>query len=608
MKEKNNKVENTSNLSMLNEKVSILKLFWFVIKIYWKDNKLRFLGIVVLIFLSVSFVFVNSWAFAQMINNVVSPERSWKIILPYFVILISVDFLPSLFGYWEESLRSYLEKILSIELEDKINQKLSRLDIATIEDPDFQNHFSIVKTRSLTAFTSVGSWFYALIRQFIKLGISIGVLLSISRTSVIVLLACTLPVYFFEAVRSKKLFKLFEGQTENNRKLSFKMGAFGNKYSLSELKIFNSFSFFRDKIKTIRISQLKDNEDYDLKTFKIHAISSILPDIGVAYVFIGVVNSILKGALKVGSLTFVWSTLFQFQSGLTSTLRSFGRLKENGAFASKAVRLLELKPRINENKNGIVLDWKNPPIIEFRNVSFSYDLNDRIILKNINLVIEPGNEIAIVGLNGAGKTTLIKLLTRVYDPTEGEILVNGINLKDCNLFSWQKTVSIMFQDYTIYYDESIKTNIILSEGEYNKELVNKSIRDSMVLDFANKYEKGIEQMIGNEFRGGVELSKGQRQKIALARNLYHDRSVMILDEPTSAIDAISEDHIFKAIRENYKNKTRIIISHKFSNVRSADKIILLADGQILEEGSHEELMSKKGKYKELFELQADGYK
>jgi ATP-binding cassette subfamily B protein len=199
------------------------------------------------------------------------------------------------------------------------------------------------------------------------------------------------------------------------------------------------------------------------------------------------------------------------------------------------------------------------------------------------------------------------MITRVYDPTEGEILVDGKNLKEYNLFSWQQSIAALFQDYTVYLDESIKQNITLSEEKVDTQLMQKVVKDSMVIDFASKYEKGIDQMIGNEFRGGVELSKGQSQKVALARTLYHNRPVIILDEPTSAIDAMSEDYIFNSIRENYKDKTRILISHKFSNVRSADKIILIQEGEILEMGTHVELIQKAGRYKELFELQAKGY-
>lgn len=193
-------------------------------------------------------------------------------------------------------------------------------------------------------------------------------------------------------------------------------------------------------------------------------------------------------------------------------------------------------------------------------------------------------------------------------PTEGEILVNDVPLSEYNLESWRNNMSIMNQDYKVFEEETIKENIIF-DSEEKSELLQKVVDESDTSTYLKNYEKGINQLIGKEFRGGVELSKGQNQKMVLARTLYRNTPLVVLDEPTAAVDALSEDHIFKALRNNHKDQTRIIISHKFSNVRDADKIILIEHGRIIEQGSHAELMKiTDGKYKELFELQAEGYK
>jgi ATP-binding cassette subfamily B protein len=231
------------------------------------------------------------------------------------------------------------------------------------------------------------------------------------------------------------------------------------------------------------------------------------------------------------------------------------------------------------------------------------------ILQNVSGRVEPGEMCALMGSSGAGKTTLIKLLTRVYDPTEGEILINGISLKEYDLKAWKKCLGILLQDYSIYSEETITENIMLGDTSKHDQAFVESVSKETTADvFIQELPEKYQQRIGTEFQGGVELSKGQKQKLALARVLYRDAPIIILDEPTAAIDALSEDTIFRNLRNNHKHQTRIIISHKFSNVRDADKIILIEHGKIIEQGSHDELMQVDvGKYKELFNLQAEGY-
>ena len=232
-----------------------------------------------------------------------------------------------------------------------------------------------------------------------------------------------------------------------------------------------------------------------------------------------------------------------------------------------------------------------------------------MILKNLSLTINQGGNIAIVGLNGAGKTTLIKLLTRVYDPTEGEILVNGSPLREYDLESWKSKLAILLQEYSIYAEETVEENIMLGNvAKKSKILAKKSATETTIAETISTLPNKYEQRVGTEFRGGVEFSKGQKQKLALARTLYRTAPIMILDEPTASIDAVSEDTIFKNLKTSHPNQTRIVISHKFSNVRDSDKIILIKDGRIFEEGTHDELMNIGGTYKELFELQAEGYR
>jgi len=243
------------------------------------------------------------------------------------------------------------------------------------------------------------------------------------------------------------------------------------------------------------------------------------------------------------------------------------------------------------------------------NPAFKYPESNRFILKNFNLAISNGEKASLVGENGAGKSTLIKLILRFYDVTEGEILINGVNIKEINLNDWHKKIGALFQDF-IKYQFTLKENVIYGNlAKRNdisaiKETIQKAGVDSYLKDLPN----GIDQIVGKTFEDGVDLSGGQWQKLALARVFFRDASILILDEPTSAIDAKAEYEIFQNVQKLQKDKTVVIISHRFSTVRHADRILVLEEGKILEEGNHDELMKKKGLYAELFEIQAQGYK
>lgn len=319
-------------------------------------------------------------------------------------------------------------------------------------------------------------------------------------------------------------------------------------------------------------------------------------------------RDVTSGVLAIGSLVFTFGLVSQFQSSLNTLFSNFGKMAEFKKNVDVLLDLIEMEPMIVSGERKINIDEFES--IEFKNVSFAYPgQSDRLITKNLSLKITKGQNLAIVGLNGAGKTTFLKLLIRVYDPTQGEILLNGINLKEYDLKSWKRCLGILLQEYSIYQEETIIENIMLGDTrKHDQEIAEQVARHATADEFIQELPEKYNQRVGTEFRGGVELSKGQKQKLALARVLYRQAPIIILDEPTAAIDALSEDIIFRNLREKYQDHTRIIISHKFSNVRTADKIILIEHGQIIEEGSHSELIEKKGKYAELFALQADGYK
>ncbi len=596
------------NLETIEKPKGTFRIFWFIIKLSWRSNKWIFLSAVLTTLIIVGFQFLNSYSFAQILNILVSPDPTWKRIIPFLILIVFLDYLPSVLGFLQASLTDFIDRALRIDLEQLVYKKISNLDIATIEQPDFQDMLYQINSRGIAGMININFWLFTLIRQGSKVVVALFILFTLSKLGLSILILSTIPIYFYESWRAKRLGKIFASQTETNRKAGSRVDAFNNKDALIEVKFFGLGNYFLEKIKGIRMAHHNHLSSDDVKTIPLYAGSQVFPQAGIIVSIVAIIGDVIKGVRPIGTLSFIWGTLWSFSEGFTAILRSVGRLEEHGAYASKLMNMLDMDSYVSENVNGKKYDSNLPPTIEFKNVSFAYPGSDRVVLSNINTVISANSETALVGLNGAGKTTLLRLLSRVYDPTEGQILINGVDLKEYSLRSWRDALGIMLQDYKVYQDESIKENITFAQGKEDKDRLRKTVEETGVGEYAKSYASGVDQMIGKEYRGGVELSKGQMQKLVLARTLYQNHSFLILDEPTAAIDALSEDYIFKALRNNHRGQTRVIISHKFSNVRDADKIILIKNGTVLEQGNHEELMELGGTYKELFELQAEGYK
>ena len=527
-----------------------------------------------------------------------------KLIVPLVLVLL-FDYLPGPLNYIRASFEEYNDRKVRFRFEQEIIQKQHDLDIATIEQPEFQDMLYQVRSRGESAMTSILWWFFALIRDSISVIIALVIIATYTKIGLGIILIATVPIYFYESWRGRRLAKIWTSRSEANRKAGMKVAIFGNKESVLEIKFFDVAKFFKLKIKNIRdeISTLLTKDD--IETAPIYAGVNLFPSIGIGATILIVLRDVISGVRPLGSISFVWGSIWKFSGSLQTILRSVGRLSEQKIHASKLINLLEIKPYIHEKENGLLAP--DSFTLEFKNVSFKYPNSERTILEKINCKFNFGQEVAIVGLNGAGKTTLLRLITRVYDPTAGEILLDGVSLKEYSLKSYREKLAVMMQDYTTYSDETIQDNIT-TQKIFDEKLFNSVVNHTGVAEYTKNFEKGFNQMIGTEFRGGVEFSKGQKQKLALARVLYRNAPIIILDEPTAAIDALSEDTIFKNLRDHHKHQIRIIISHKFSNVRDADKIILIEHGKIIEQGSHDELMSiENGKYRELFNLQAEGY-
>ncbi len=572
-----------------------------------KYAKMRY----VMICISAAFSFAEFGSVAIIVNEFATygiggarPEMIF-----YGFMLLSVShFAPEVIGMIIRYLWNTQNNDLSRHFQSLIFKKMDEIDIGTIEQAEFQNTFDLANRRGWNAAFRMISSFSDSLRQITLLIISIIALIAITPIGAIIIFAGALPTYFIERKKAMLSNSIQKEQAEQWRIWNIKVSPLTDKSDLTELKNFKLVDIFRRKFLENAESLHERIRLLNKKYFSLDTGSQVILTASFIIVFGLLVRGVYVGTVSVGLLVFSVAALTRFQNSLNILFSTFGKMTEDKKSLDILMDLLEMQPLVQSGTREITPeDFKT---LEIKNVSFTYPGSTKPVIHTMTLSINHTDSLAIVGLNGAGKTTLIKLLTRVYDPTKGKILVNGIDLKDYDLKAWKKCLGILLQDYNIYSEETIAENIMLGDtSKHNQDFVEVVAKETTADDYIQELPEKYQQRVGTEFQGGVELSKGQKQKLALARVLYRNAPIIILDEPTAAIDALSEDVIFKSLRNNHTHQTRVIISHKFSNVRDADKIILIEHGKIIEQGSHDELMSKEqGKYKELFELQAEGYK
>jgi ATP-binding cassette subfamily B protein len=299
----------------------------------------------------------------------------------------------------------------------------------------------------------------------------------------------------------------------------------------------------------------------------------------------------------------------QASSNLQQVFSTASGIADQALFLTDLIAFFDMRPTVQSKPNALPAPQPIKRGFEFQNVSFAYPETDRMVLKNFNLTLSPGERIALIGENGQGKTTVVKLITRLYDPTEGQILLDGIDLREYSIEDLHRNIGVIFQDF-MRFEMTARENIAVGRIDQPHQqgdieiAAHKSLADTVV----GKLAGGYDQMLGRRFEGGVELSGGEWQKMALARAYLRDAQLLILDEPTAALDARSELEVFERFAELTEGKIALLISHRFSTVRMADRIVVLSGGRLIEEGNHQELMAKNGLYASMFEMQAASYR
>lgn len=377
-----------------------------------------------------------------------------------------------------------------------------------------------------------------------------------------------------------------------------------------ELRSTQATNYVLKKIDNMNLDFYKTQEAQFKKANKVLVPTKILETAGTAIGSIVLLKQLLSHTISLDRYFFLSGALLRVGGALNAIFGTLSRMQEMLLFADSYFLLIDSKPRITDRPNAPKLTGKRVPRIEFKNVSFTYPEHNDPVFTDLNLTIEPGEHLAIVGENGAGKSTLIKLLLRFYVPDSGQILIDGKDVRSIQIESWYDQVATLFQDFN-HYPLPVDENIYIgkSSQKHDPKVLDKAAKTSGVSAFVNKYEHGWDTVLDSSFKKGIEPSGGQWQRVALARAFYRQANLLILDEPTSAIDARAEYEIFNNIFTHFEDKSAIIVSHRFSTVRRADRIVVLEHGKIIEHGTHQELMKRKnGTYQDMFNKQAEGYR
>lgn len=589
-------------------------------KIIWDENKFL-VTLLTFTFLVVSATpFIQSGASALLINSLVENgirEIDMSKILILVAILIAANFIPAIFRI----IQDYISKIFFFFLDKKIhilfNARKGEIDVAAHENPEIGNLLTRIDEQGRWKVRDFADRQYYLIQNIAETVIASIILAFASWWVFLIIFVFTIPELLAEARYGRENWGIWTGNAQARRRFWNLQEHFTNISKLTELKLFQNTSYFVSIIDEIlTLFQRKSIEKENQKAvYKL--LASIPAQLAIAFAIFWFILQVVHGDLLVGTLIFILAAMGNFRQSLAGLFMNLGKQYEDNFFVSDFFRLMDLPPTIQKPVAGLKLDPKKTPEIIFDNVTFSYPGTNRVVLKNISIKISPGEKIAIVGINGAGKTTFVKLLCRFYDPTEGKITIDGHDLKDIDLESWYYQLGIIFQDYA-QYNFIVKEAIALGrttdrtadrdDKGKNIAKVQESAEAAEADVFIKEWEKKYEQMLGKEFSEGIEPSIGQWQKLALARTFYRDPRILVLDEPTSSIDAEAEAKIFEKLEALPEDRTVILISHRFSTVRKANQIVIIEDGSIKELGTHEDLLKLNGTYARLFNIQAEGYK
>lgn len=556
------------------------------------------------------------WIGKLIIDGIILSAKAWMVHRPApwwpLLTLVAVELGIAIFSDYlvraSATLETLLGDLVSNTVSVRLMQHAAELDLRQFEDAKTYDHLERARQQASGRLGLVALLISAL-QGVITLASLAGVLVAHLPWMAGFIVLAALPSFIGETHYASLGYALFFRSTPVRRILDYLRFVGASDETAKEVKAFGLNNYLISRYKRLFGDLHASNKSLLIRHNLISGLLATLGTIGY-YVGYGVlIYYTVVGRYTLGTLTLLAGSLAQSRDLVQSTLFSFSQIYEQSLYLADLFTFLELQPQIRNRPGAGPVPTKIAVGVEFHDVGFRYPNSDRWVVRGLNLHIGAGERVALVGENGAGKTTIVKLLTRLYDPEEGRVLLDGTDLRDFDLHSLRASVAVIFQDF-VRYDLSLRENIAVGDTDAldHHERIARAARLSDAEALASRWDNGYEQMLGKRFDGGVSLSGGEWQRVALARAYLRDAQVVILDEPTASLDARSEHDVFSRLIEVGLHRTSILISHRFSTVRMADRIIVLGGGRVLDQGTHDELVGRRGLYAELFSLQADGYR
>jgi ATP-binding cassette subfamily B protein len=534
----------------------------------------------------------------------VVPRHFWWLVAAEFSLAVLGSLLSRTIDFLDALLADKYTRYVSI----RVMKHASELDLTAYEVPIFYDRLErarVQATDRLGMIQSIGR----LIQQTVT-AISLSIyIVAYSPWLLLLLVAGVLPAFLGESHFAFLGYAKNFRQTPIRRQLDYLRVLGGSKEAAKELKLFGLKNFLTDRFTRLWDQIYEENVDLSRRRLVAGALLSLLGTVGYYSAYVYVIWRALSGAISIGTLTALTGAIVQVSSNIQQIFSTLSGIADQALFLTDLLAFFEMQPTIRSKPNALPAPRPITRGFEFRNVSFCYPGTSRLVLDRLNFQLRPGERVALIGENGQGKTTIVKLITRLYDPTEGQILLDGVDLREYDLEDLYREIGVIFQDF-MRYELTARENIAVGKIEQvgDLHLLQNAAFKSLAHEVVEKLPSSYEQMLGRRFEGGVDLSGGEWQKLALARAYLRDAQLLVLDEPTASLDARSECEVFQRFAELTTGKMALFISHRFSTVRMADRIVVLENGRIAEEGSHDELASLGGRYAEMFEMQAASYR
>jgi ATP-binding cassette subfamily B protein len=532
------------------------------------------------------------------------PQQIWILLAAEFFLAGLNNILGRAIDYTDARLSDEFTREVSL----RVINHATTLDLASFEDPSFHDKLERARQNATDRVGMLASMGRLVLQIITLISLSVAVILY-SPWLFALLVICVVPAFMGESHFAFLGYSLAHSLTPVRRELDYLRVLGSSKESAKEVKLFSLGPYLSDRYAALTDGIIRKNRRLTRRRLWWGSTLAVIGSLGYYGSYAYLVWRALLGEISVGTLTMLTGAIAGSATQLQSVFSMFSSIADQALFLTDLVSFLQVRPSIRSKPTAVPAPRPIRDGFEFRDVRFHYPGSDRLILKNLNLRIEPGEHLALVGENGQGKTTLVKLLARLYDPTSGVILLDGVDLRDYSVEELHKEIGVIFQDF-VHYDLAARLNIgvgRISQASEDDALWG-AARKSRADRLLERFPGGLDQMLGRRFEGGLDLSGGEWQKFALARAYLRNAQVLILDEPTAALDAVAESEVFARFDDLARGKMAILISHRFSTVRKSHRIVVLEDGRIREQGTHDELVATGGEYAKLFELQAANYR